>query len=192
MPNFTFYEGRKQATTKFFLSLNLNAVPKKSTLEKFAFFRHFHRIRINAKKFEKTPIHFKSDVFAAVAVVDAKTPYSLKRVGWGWALIWVWFGGGGGGRLLTFSAFRMGAYSRWALIRGWALIRINTVSMWQNPVKLLTNFLSMYAGVHHLTNKLKSSISRLAKSWAFLKEYKKNKHGPMFKKNPWELPYFTI
>ena len=36
-------------------------------------------------------------------------------------------GGEGGGRLLTFSAFRMGAYSRWALIRGWALIRINTV-----------------------------------------------------------------
>ena len=32
------------------------------------------------------------------------------------------------GRLLTFSAFRMGAYSRWALIRGWALIRINKVS----------------------------------------------------------------
>ena len=32
------------------------------------------------------------------------------------------------GRLLTFSAFRMGAYSRWALIRGWALIRINTVA----------------------------------------------------------------
>ena len=31
------------------------------------------------------------------------------------------------GRLLTFSAFRMGAYSRWALIRGLALIRINTV-----------------------------------------------------------------
>ena len=32
-----------------------------------------------------------------------------------------------GGRLLTFSAFRMPAYSRWALIRGWALVRINTV-----------------------------------------------------------------
>ena len=77
MPNFTFYGGRKQATTKFFLSLNLNAVPKKSTLEKFAFFRHFHRIRINARKFEKTPIHFKSDVFAAVALVDAKTPFYL-------------------------------------------------------------------------------------------------------------------
>ena len=41
---------------------------------------------------------------------------------------------GGGGRLfeagclLTFSAFRMGAYSRWALIRDWAPIRINTVT----------------------------------------------------------------
>ena len=31
------------------------------------------------------------------------------------------------GRLLTFSAFRIGAYSRWAVIPGWALIRINTV-----------------------------------------------------------------
>ena len=42
-------------------------------------------------------------------------------------------GRGRGGRLfeagclLAFSTFRMGAYSRWALIRGWALIRINTV-----------------------------------------------------------------
>ena len=47
---------------------------------------------------------------------------SEREVGWG---------GGGrlfeAGRLLTFSTFRMGAYSRWALIRGWALIRINTV-----------------------------------------------------------------
>ena len=41
----------------------------------------------------------------------------------------VWWGGRlfEAGRLLTFSAFRMGAYSRWALIRGWVLIRINTV-----------------------------------------------------------------
>ena len=59
--------------------------------------------------------------------------YSLKWVGWGWPLIWVWLGSGGGGRLfeagrlLTFPAFRMGAYSGWALIRGWARIRINTV-----------------------------------------------------------------
>ena len=34
---------------------------------------------------------------------------------------------GWGGHLLTFSAFRMGTYSRWVLNRGWALIRINTV-----------------------------------------------------------------
>ena len=46
-----------------------------------------------------------------------------------------WKGVGGGGRLfeagclLTFSAFRMGAYSRWALIRDWAPIPINTVSL---------------------------------------------------------------
>ena len=43
-----------------------------------------------------------------------------------------WKGGRGGrlfeaGHLLTFSAFKMGAYSRWPLIRGWALIQINTV-----------------------------------------------------------------
>ena len=37
-----------------------------------------------------------------------------EGVGWGWALI-------------NFAAFRMGAYSRWALIRGWALIRRNAV-----------------------------------------------------------------
>ena len=33
----------------------------------------------------------------------------------------------GGGRLLTFSAFRMGANSRWALIRGWALIQLRNL-----------------------------------------------------------------
>ena len=67
----------------------------------------------------------------------------LRLFGWkgperGWALIWVlvWGGGrwGGGGHLfeagclLNFSAFRMGAYSRRALIQGWALIWINTVT----------------------------------------------------------------
>ena len=33
------------------------------------------------------------------------------------------------GCLLTFSASRIGAYSRWALIQGWALIQINTVAV---------------------------------------------------------------
>ena len=40
------------------------------------------------------------------------------------------------GRLLTFSAFRMGAYSRWALIRVWALIRINTVLKFHATVEI--------------------------------------------------------
>ena len=55
--------------------LNSSVVTKKSTAGKFAYIRHFQRIGINATKFEKTLIHFKSDVFATVAVVDAKTPY---------------------------------------------------------------------------------------------------------------------
>ena len=37
------------------------------------------------------------------------TYLSLSVKGRGW---------GGGGRLLTFSAFRMGAYLRWAIIQG--------------------------------------------------------------------------
>ena len=42
----------------------------------------------------------------------------------------MWWGGRliEAGPLSTFSVFSMGAYSRWALIRGWALIRINTVT----------------------------------------------------------------
>ena len=46
---------------------------------------------------------------------------SGREVGWSGCLFEA-------GRLSTFSVFRMGAYSRWGLIRGWALIRINTVS----------------------------------------------------------------
>ena len=45
---------------------------------KFAYIRHFQRIGMNATKFEKTLIHFKRDVLAAVAVVNAKTPCGLK------------------------------------------------------------------------------------------------------------------
>ena len=45
---------------------------------------------------------------------------SGREVGWGRRLFET-------GRLLTFSTFRMVAYSRWALIRGWALIRIKSL-----------------------------------------------------------------
>ena len=57
-----------------FLSLfKLECGPyKKLPPGKLAYIRHFQRIGINATKFEKkTLIHFESDVFNAVAVVDA-------------------------------------------------------------------------------------------------------------------------
>ena len=57
-----------------FLSLNLSAVLKKSTPGKFAYTYHFQQIGINATKIEKMGIQFKTDVVAAVAVVDAKDP----------------------------------------------------------------------------------------------------------------------
>ena len=43
------------------------------------------------------------------------------------------------GRLLTFSAFRVGAYSRWARIRGWELIRINMVYIYLLKTESLDN-----------------------------------------------------
>ena len=56
----------------FLLFLNLSAFPdKKSSPGKFAYTWHFQRTGINATKFEKTAIHFKNNIFAAVAVVDA-------------------------------------------------------------------------------------------------------------------------
>ena len=45
---------------------------------------------------------------------------SGRKVGWGGCLFEA-------GRSETFSSFRMGDYSRWALIRGWALIQRSTV-----------------------------------------------------------------
>ena len=69
MPSFTFYGGRKTSDDKlFFLFLNLSAVPKKSTPGKLAYISYFQRIEISATRLEKTPIHFKSDIFAAVTL----------------------------------------------------------------------------------------------------------------------------
>ena len=59
---------------------------------------------------------------------------------------------GWGGHLLTSSDFRMGSYLRWALIRGWAFIRINTLitilyvlsvtvhAWWVVPPKMFCNW----------------------------------------------------
>ena len=65
-------------------------------------------------------------------------------------------GGGGhlfeGGRLFNFWTSRVGAYSRWALIRGWALNRINTVLAF---VKV-TSLVSIYdhCEMHYMTHQL--------------------------------------
>ena len=52
------------------------------------------------------------------------------------------------GRLLNFSAFRMGAYSRWALIRGWALIRINTVVKMLQLARMSNTCLAVFSTCH--------------------------------------------
>jgi len=57
----------------------LSAVLNKSTPGKFAYTCHFQQIGINATKIEKTGIHFKTDVFAAVAVVDAGNGTTLMK-----------------------------------------------------------------------------------------------------------------
>ena len=64
------------------LFLNLTAVSKKSTQAKFTYIWHFERNTINAKKFEKTQIHWRFP--AAVAFVDAKHPqYNGKEPRYG-------------------------------------------------------------------------------------------------------------
>ena len=74
-------------TTNLFFSLNPSVVLKKSTPGKFAYTCHFQQIGINATKIEKTGIHFKTDVFAAIAIVNAKAP--LYRP-WGKSCLVIW------------------------------------------------------------------------------------------------------
>ena len=47
-----------------------------------------------------------------------------EGVGWGWALIRGW-------ALINFSAFRMGAYSRWALIRINTVFNLSVEHFWR-------------------------------------------------------------
>ena len=72
VPYFTFSGGRKQATTNFLCFSNLKYCPQETNSGTFAHIWHFQQFGINAKNFEKTRIHFNSDGFAAVAIVDAK------------------------------------------------------------------------------------------------------------------------
>ena len=45
---------------------------------KFAYICLFQQILINATKFGNLQIHFKSDVFATVAITAAKSPYCVS------------------------------------------------------------------------------------------------------------------
>ena len=78
LPSLHDYDVKTSHDESLFLSLNLSAVLKKSTPAKFAYTCHFQQIGIDATKIEKTRIHFKTDVFAAVTVVDAKAPFSRQ------------------------------------------------------------------------------------------------------------------
>ena len=74
MPNFQFYVGRKQATTKFFfLSLNLEMVVRNVAPEEFACIWQSKRAEIIEIEIEITRIHFLGHVSVAVAVVVSKT-----------------------------------------------------------------------------------------------------------------------
>ena len=58
----------------------LECSPQEINSREIAYTCHFKQIGINATKIEKMGIRFKTDVFAAVAVVDAKASYfPLKR-----------------------------------------------------------------------------------------------------------------
>ena len=80
MPNCKFYAGRKQATTNLFLSLNLSAVLWKSTPGKFAYTCHFQQIGINTTKFEKTAIHFKTEISLPLPSSMLKLPNKSVNV----------------------------------------------------------------------------------------------------------------
>ena len=81
MPNRKFYRGRKQATTNLFFSLQTWVRSSRNQLQgNSRTLSIFSKLDRNKRdKDWKTGIHFKSDVFAAVAVVDAKAPYLLLR-----------------------------------------------------------------------------------------------------------------
>ena len=75
MPNFAFYGGRKQATTKFFfLFPSFDMVPWNSASGGFAYFWQSKWVGIIAIKTEGTQIHLLSDVLVAVASLDLKVP----------------------------------------------------------------------------------------------------------------------
>ena len=77
------------------------------------------------------------------------------------------------GRLLTFCAFRVGAYSRWALIRGWALIRINAVFTSQYyTCQLFLGFHLVITRVSRNVPATSADFRRLSEDFRTLRGYK--------------------
>ena len=63
-PDGTFYGGHRHTTTNFSFCFYMGA--KNSTTENYTCIWHSKRVGIIAAMFEKTQVHFNSDVFAAV------------------------------------------------------------------------------------------------------------------------------
>ena len=70
IPNFAFYGGRKQATTKFFfLTVNLDMVVRNAAPEEFACFWQSKQVEMIGIEIERTQILLLGLVFVAVAIV---------------------------------------------------------------------------------------------------------------------------
>ena len=92
MPNCKFYGGHKRATTNSFSLSKVECTPQEINSREIRLHLPFSANWNKRDSVWKTGIHFKSDVFTAVAVVDAKAPlyfniiptlYFNKRLGLG-------------------------------------------------------------------------------------------------------------
>ena len=74
MPNFAFYDRRKQATTKFYFSFCTGIGPKEfnSRRVRLPYIWQSKWVGIIAIKTERTQIHFLSDLLIAVALLNLK------------------------------------------------------------------------------------------------------------------------
>ena len=75
----------------FFSFLNLNKILKNSILGKVTCIWHIERVQINAIKFERTQIHFFTDVFTVVVVVLMSALKKLMKEVWAfkWCRVWI-------------------------------------------------------------------------------------------------------
>ena len=74
MSKSTFYGGCRQELRSFLSLPKLECGPQEINLGHLPTLYIFRKFGITVTKFEKTQIHFKCEVFAEVAVVNAKAP----------------------------------------------------------------------------------------------------------------------